>query len=145
MKYDPRLLDLANYPHERVLDLMFSDMDIQRHVNNVAITRLFEEARSSLHRLTVEHEPTAFSSVVLARLEVHYLNEVTYPGQVRIGVGMGSYGRSSYDNVAALFQDGTCAALMWATHARRNDDRTAGQALVETELKVIERYRVPGT
>jgi acyl-CoA thioester hydrolase len=145
MRYDPRLLELTSYPHVRVLDLMFSDMDIQRHVNNVAITRLFEEARSSLHRLAMQDEAGTFTSIVLARLEVHYLREVSYPGQVEIAIGMGPSGRSSFDNVAALFQDGECAALMWATHARRNEDRGAGQDLSETERKVVERYRVPGS
>jgi acyl-CoA thioester hydrolase len=145
MRYDPRLLELTNYPHIRVLDLMFSDLDIQQHVNNVAITRLFEEARWSLHRLVVQDEPGTFTSIVLARLEVHYLREVTYPGQVEIAIGMGPNGRSSYDNVAALFQDGECAALMWATHARRTEDSGAGQDLSETERKVAERYRVPGS
>ena len=42
MKYDPRLLDKPNYPVVRVLETMFSDMDIHKHVNNVAIARFFE-------------------------------------------------------------------------------------------------------
>jgi acyl-CoA thioester hydrolase len=145
VRYDPRLLELASYPHVRVLDTLFSDMDIQHHVNNVAITRLFEEARTSLHRVTTEAEPGTFGSLVLGRVEVHFLREVNYPGSVHIGIGTAGCGTSSWENVAGLFQDGQCAALMWATHVLRNGDRSGSQALSETERNVIERYRVRGS
>ncbi|GAB2483567.1 acyl-CoA thioesterase [Jatrophihabitans fulvus] len=142
MRHDPRLLLLDTYPHVRVMDLMYSDMDVQRHVNNVAITRLFEEARVSLHRTTASEEPGAFTSLVLARLEVHYLREVSYPGVVSVGIGTSGHGRTSFENVAGLFQDGACAALMWATMARRNDARTASQPLSAVERDQLDRYRI---
>lgn len=140
--YDPRLLEPHRYPHRRVLETMFSDMDIQRHVNNVAILRFFEECRSSLRRAVVEYCPDELSSVVLARLEVFYLREVSYPGRVEVAAGIGRLGTSSFESVAALHQDGRCAALSWATDTRRTADRSAKQPLTELERSALERFAV---
>lgn len=145
MRYDPRLLDKASYPVVRVLETMFSDMDIQQHVNNVAIARFFEEGRAALHYAIKEHYPDEFTSIVLATFEVHYLREVSYPGPVEVAVGAGRFATSSFDNVAALFQDGQCAALSWATHSRRNADRTAGQPLSPREREALQKFAAAGT
>jgi acyl-CoA thioester hydrolase len=142
MRHDPRLVELASYPHVRVLDTMFSDMDIQQHVNNVAIARLFEEARSSLHRAMTDGHPDSFTSVVLARLEVHYLREVTYPSRVEIGVGTSAAGTSSWGTVAGLFQDGLCAALAWSTQVRRSDEQSSSVALTAAERAAVDRFVV---
>jgi acyl-CoA thioester hydrolase len=144
MRHDPRLADRASYPHHVVLPTMFSDMDVQRHVNNVAIARFFEEGRYSLHRAIVAQVPDEFSSVILAGFQIAYLREVGYPGTVEVAVGTGRFGRSSYDYVAALFQDGECVALNWATHVRRTEDRTASQPLSELEREALQRFVVPG-
>jgi acyl-CoA thioester hydrolase len=144
VKYDPRLLNQPNYPVVRVLETMFSDMDIHKHVNNVAIARFFEEGRSALHYAIREQYPDEFDQIVLAAFEVHYLREVSYPGPVEVAVGTGRVGTSSFDNVAALFQNGQCAALSWATHTRRNAGRTAGQPLTAREREALTAFTVPG-
>jgi acyl-CoA thioester hydrolase len=136
------LLEARRYPHRRMLETIFADMDIQRHVNNVAILRFFEEGRSSLLRAVEEQCRGGFDSVVLARLEVFYLREVSYPGPVEVATGTGRVGTSSYDTVAALFQDGHCAALCWATDARRTADRTAKQPLDERERATLAQFAV---
>jgi acyl-CoA thioester hydrolase len=144
VRFDPLLLDRDSYPCVRVLETMFSDMDIQRHVNNVAIARFFEEARSALHYAIAEKYPDEFDSIVLAQLEVHYLREVSYPEPVLLAVGAGRIGMSSFQNVAALFQHGECAAVSWATQVRRTSDRRANQPLSETERQALTHFAVRG-
>ena len=144
MKYDPQLLSKPAYPVVRVLETMFSDMDIHQRVNNVAIARFFEEGRSALHRSVRKRCPGAFAEVVLAAFEVHYLREVSYPGPVEVAIGTGRVGTSSFDNVAALFQNGECAALSWATQIRRNAARTASQPLTMREREALGAFTVRG-
>lgn len=144
MRYDPRLLEKPSYPVVRVLETMFSDMDIQHHVNNVAIARFFEEGRSALHFAIKEQYPDEFTQIVLARFEVHYLREVSYPGPVEVAVGAARFGTSSFDNVSAMFQDGHCVALSWATHTRRNADRTASQSLSAREREALTKFAAAG-
>jgi acyl-CoA thioester hydrolase len=144
MRYDQRLLEKSSYPVVRVLETMFSDMDIQRHVNNVAIARFFEEGRSALHYAIRERYPEEFGHVVLAAFEVHYLREVSYPGPVEVAVGTAGFGTSSFGNVSALFQGGRCAALSWATHTRRNAGRTASQSLSAREREALGMFAAAG-
>jgi acyl-CoA thioester hydrolase len=144
VRYDPRLLEKSSYPVVRVLETMFSDMDVQRHVNNVAIARFFEEGRSALHYAIKEQYPGEFAQTVLATFEVHYLREVSYPGPVEVAVGAAGFGISSFRNVSAMFQDGRCVAVSWATHARRNADRTASQSLSAREREALATFAVAG-
>ena len=141
-RYDPRLLEAQRYPLRRELETMFSDMDIQRHVNNVAILRYFEEGRSSLHRAMLEHCAGGLNSLLLARFEVFYLREVSYPGTVEVTMGTGRIGTSSYETVGALYQDGHCAALSWATDIRRSADRSASLRLSDLERGALEKFAV---
>jgi acyl-CoA thioester hydrolase len=141
-RYDPRLLESHRYPLHRVLETMFCDMDVQRHVNNVAIVRYFEEGRSSLRRAVDTRCSGVAGSVVLARFDVLYLREVSYPGTVEVAIGTGRVGTSSYEVVAALFQDGQCAALSWATSSRRTADRSAKQPLGDPERAALAQFAV---
>ncbi|WP_375482562.1 acyl-CoA thioesterase [uncultured Jatrophihabitans sp.] len=144
MRSEPRFRSIASYPVVRVLETLFSDMDIQRHVNNVAITRYFEEARSALRRAVAQAYPGQLASVVLASVEVHYLREVSYPGPVQVGIGTGRLGTTSWQSLAGLFQDGECVALSRATDIRRTADRTAGQRLTEQERAALAGFAVGG-
>ena len=144
MKYRSQLLNKANYPVVRALETMFSDMDIHRHVNNVAIARFFEEGHSALHRAIGNRCPGELAEVALAGFEVHYLREVSYPGPVEVAIGTGRVGTSSFEVVAALFQNGECAALSWATQIRRNAARTASQPLTMREREALGAFTVPG-
>jgi len=142
MRHDPLLLQPDTYPHVRRLDTMFGDMDVQGHVNNVAIARFFEEARSSLHRAIRDVVPDALSGMVLARVEIDYVRELSYPGVVDIAIGIRRIGTKSYQQAAALFRDGACAALSTATSVRVSPDRTHTVAITDAERATLEKFRI---
>lgn len=105
-------LPLEKFPCQREISLIFADIDTIGHVNNVAISRFFEEARVSLHRMVDSY----LSAVVPKRLllvhtDIDYLAEVFYPGDVQLGIGVASIGRTSVRHGAALFQNGRCVAV----------------------------------
>ena len=105
-------LPLEKFPCQREISLIFADIDTIGHVNNVAISRFFEEARVSLHRMVDSY----LSAVVPKRLllvhtDIDYLAEVFYPGDVQLGIGVTSIGRTSVRHGAALFQNGRCVAV----------------------------------
>src|SRR5882762_5025370 len=142
MRHDPLLMRPETYPHVRRLDTMFSDVDVLGHVNNVAIARLFEEARSSLHRVLRGVVPDALSGLVLARVEIDYVRELSYPGVVDIAIGISRIGTKSFQQAAALFRDGECAALSTATSVRVSPDRTHTVALTDAERAALEKFRI---
>ena len=95
----------------RVGDLIrFGDLDPQGHVNNTVFATFFETGRVMLLRepKNLLNPPGATS--VLARLDINFLRELHWPGEVEIGTGTVEVGRSSYTFLQAIFSNGQCAA-----------------------------------
>jgi acyl-CoA thioester hydrolase len=100
----------------RVRDLIrFADLDPQGHVNNTVFATFFETGRVMLLRdpKNLLNPPGATS--VLARLDINFLKELHWPGEVEIGTGTVEIGRSSYTFLQAIFSNGQCAATGRAT------------------------------
>jgi acyl-CoA thioester hydrolase len=100
----------------RVGDLIrFADLDPQGHVNNTVFATFFETGRVMLLRdpKNLLNPPGATS--VLARLDINFLKELHWPGEVEIGTGTIEIGRTSYTFLQAIFSNGQCAATGRAT------------------------------
>ena len=52
---------------------------------------------------------------MVARLDVTFLRELHWPGEVEIGTAMVELGRSSYTFLQAIFSNGECASTARAT------------------------------
>jgi acyl-CoA thioester hydrolase len=141
--HDPALKHPDAYPHVRRLDIVFADMDIQGHVNNVAIARFFEEARSSLHREIRAIVPDGFAGMVLASIQIDYLVEVTYPGVVDLAIGIAEIGSTSFQQTGALFQNGECAALSTAISVRVSRNGRRPVPITDAERHALEQFRLP--
>jgi acyl-CoA thioester hydrolase len=48
-------------------------------------------------------------------MEVDYMKELRWPGQLEIGTGIAEFGRSSFKAAQVIFNDGVCAARGLAT------------------------------
>ena len=46
---------------------------------------------------------------VLVRMEVDYMKESHWPGQLDIGTGVAEFGRTSFKAAQAIFHDGVCS------------------------------------
>jgi acyl-CoA thioester hydrolase len=103
--------------------LRYSDTDRQGHVNNSVFSTALETGRVELL-----HAPDAGivepnRSFVIARLELDFRGELTWPGQVAIGTKVESVGRTSITLGQGLFQHDRCVALA-TTVIVQVDDRT---------------------
>ncbi len=133
MRSDPRRHQPGTYPWTAALDTRFGDMDPNRHLNNVAVMRLYEEARVRFHGMLRAAYPALGRPRVLgARGEVDYLGEGRYPAPVEVGLGVASFGTSSYRAALALFQDGGCIGLCDTVIVYRGE---AGPAPLPGELR----------
>ncbi|SNQ48505.1 putative thioesterase [Frankia canadensis] len=111
---DPQRLSLASYPLSHSVTARFSDLDTNRHLNNVALASFYEDARAALDwRIFDEGAPTGFTGfrLVIAQVSIHYLAEAPYPGTFVVGTGVGRVGRSSFTHSSGLFLDGVCLGL----------------------------------
>jgi acyl-CoA thioester hydrolase len=92
----------------------FGDMDVQAHINNVAIARFYEEARVQFHRARLGLAPAPRTdewSTVVAAINIAFLKEVPYPSTVTVGVAIGRVGRTSFTVVMGLFLGEDCVGL----------------------------------
>jgi hypothetical protein len=47
---------------------------------------------------------------VMVRMEVDYMKELRWPGNLEVGTGVAEFGRTSFKAAQAIFHDGVCAA-----------------------------------
>ena len=148
MRPAPERLLLATYPYSTELDTRFGDMDVQGHLNNVALAGLYEEARvrfvSSLFQL---HSRPDGQRPVLAEATIRYLAEGRYPGRLTGAAGLLRIGRTSYVVGQAMFQHGICIGtadivIVWTQTGRPtpipHDLRAAlERALIELPAEAV--------
>ena len=120
----PERLLLARYPWTRRIEPRFGDMDAQRHLNNVAIAGLYEDARfrfSEACGFRATLEPGC--ALVVAEVCIQYLGEGRYPEPLEIGCGVARVGSTSFALSQALFQEGRCIGTAEATlvHVHRRE------------------------
>ncbi|MGH1470279.1 MAG: acyl-CoA thioesterase [Cellvibrionaceae bacterium] len=104
---------LSNYPFQFEIHTRYDDLDTQKHVNNVAVANLHQEARVQFHReafreFRQKHGKTVLFRTVLANIEITYLRETHYPYPVVAGVGIERVGNSSYSIGVSMYQNDEC-------------------------------------
>jgi len=111
MKDDPRRRHVAAYPFRIELVPRFGDMDLNRHLNNVAVARFYEEARVRFHFSLHERPGLERFRVFIAHIAIDYLAEGNWPDPLEVGVGVVHVGGSSYRLGLGMFQRGACIGL----------------------------------
>jgi acyl-CoA thioester hydrolase len=103
-----------SYPKHEIKQTRFQDLDTMGHLNNVAYASLFEDARvrmnQQLGRVNRGKVAEGAFRAVVARNEINYLAEGSFPEDVEIALGIGRIGHRSFEMLAAAFQSGTCIA-----------------------------------
>ena len=143
MRQDPRRRDPAAYPWQTTLDTRFGDLDPNRHLNNVAIARLFEEVRVRFHAMLYAQAPADIRPrFLVAHTATDYIAEGRYPAPAVMTLAILSIGTSSYRVGLGLFQDGDCIALCDTVLVHRGE--TAPSPLPPTRRVLLEAYALKG-
>jgi acyl-CoA thioester hydrolase len=85
--------------------LRFCDTDQLGHVNNAVYAVMYEAGRSELMQAAGLLDPGAGYGVVIARLELDFLREMNWPGEIRIETAIHRLGRKSIQVHQKLHQD----------------------------------------
>ncbi len=83
-------------------------------------------------------------SFVIARLELDFRGELTWPGEVAIGTRVEAVGRSSFTLMQALFQREQCAALARTVIVQVDDDTRRATSLSATAVARLRDLQSPG-
>jgi acyl-CoA thioester hydrolase len=128
-QHDKRRLRPENYPLRFDARALYSDVDTNRHVNNVAYARWFEEGRVQLNACVtgpgVLLDPPPGLQLLLVSIQIEYLAQVPYPSTVTVASAVATLGGASYGIAHALFHDGRCAALGDSVVVKARDGRPA--------------------
>lgn len=112
MKPEPHRLDMAAYPRCKPVPIRFADVDMFRHLNNVATGQFYEEARFELlaeARELVAKEDRG--TLVIASVNTAFLGQARYPGTIDVGTGILRIGERSLVIAQGLFTGGKCIGI----------------------------------
>ncbi len=101
---------LDDFPHHALDVVRLRDLDHQDHVNNAVFATYFETGRVFLLRDLFGGLSRDGSHVALARVEIDYLREVHWPGQIVVGTRVARLGTTSVTFAHGVFKDGVCVA-----------------------------------
>ena len=105
-KPDPALLDLARYPYSCIIEPRFGDLDINMHVNNVAMAGILEDARVRFSRKTDYRRVMPDAATMVASLAIEYIGEANYPDPINVASALERIGRTSHQIVQVVTQNG---------------------------------------
>jgi acyl-CoA thioester hydrolase len=144
MKHNQQRLKLDTYPHRTEISLRFADIDPQWHLNNVRVGEYYQEGRVAFFRHLHEtqgYQRVAGSRTLVVHQSIDYLNEVTYPGTITIGIGVSRVGSSSWSFAMGMFKDAQCAGL--STTVLVYGLKSGSAPIPPTYLALLEKHMMP--
>jgi acyl-CoA thioesterase FadM len=93
--------------------LRYTDIDTERHINNVGIMTLHAEARTRFHLALFGREPWLGMTATLRSVATatDFLRISHYPAPLTVGVSLVAIGEDDYTLATAVFQEGACVGL----------------------------------
>ncbi|MGC6328612.1 acyl-CoA thioesterase [Rhizorhabdus sp. FW153] len=99
-------LSFEQFPFRTFDKLRYSDTDRQGHVNNAVFSTFLETGRVEFLYDAVRPLLAAQAAFVIANLNLQFVSEIRWPGQVDIGTAVLRVGTSSLGLYQGLFQEG---------------------------------------
>ena len=99
-------LDIADFDFWHHLQTRWRDMDSLGHINHAAYLSYMESARVDVYikmgysGIRKEMDDSA----ILASMEVHYLEQIAHPTELKIGHRICRVGNKSFDFLAGIFR-----------------------------------------
>lgn len=136
----PWRLVAASYLRSRAVPIRFSDIDMFRHLNNVAAGQFYEEARFELldeaqRQVPKDERP----GLVVANVNTSFLDQARYPATIIVMTGISVIGDRSFVIAQGLFLGDTCLSIADSTIAAIGGG--AGQALPAPVRHHLETFR----
>jgi acyl-CoA thioester hydrolase len=110
-KPDPALLDPARYPFRCAIEPRFGDLDINMHLNNVALAEILQEGRVRFHHASSYSAAIAGMSSMAVSFSVDYLGQALYPEPLDMHVAATGLGRTSHSLGQLVRQGGRTIAV----------------------------------
>ena len=122
-KPDPTLLDPGRYPFRCEIQTRYSDLDTNRHLNNVALAGILEDARVRFYAACGYYEATAGMATMVVSLAIEYLGQAYYPPPLDVHVAAHGFGRTSCSLIQLVTQEGRSIAFAQTTFVSVHEGR----------------------
>lgn len=133
-------LQLNNFPLKTFDKVRYADTDRQGHVNNATFSSFLETGRVEI-LYNPEYPILAEGiSFVIASLQLNFLKEITWPGQVDIGTGILKIGNSSITIFQQLFQNEQCVANAETIIVQVNHQSGRSTPLTDHARKTLSKW-----
>jgi acyl-CoA thioester hydrolase len=128
-KPDPALLDPARYPFSCEIATRFADLDLNRHINNVALSEICEEARVRFHGasgfISAISAAGTGSGAMVASFAIEFLGQGHHPDPMQAHVAATRIGKSSYTLAILIRQNEITVAHAQAVMVAVRDGQPA--------------------
>ncbi len=85
----------------------FKDTDALGHINNASITTWFEEGRQPIFKYFIPDLDPKKWNLIIARIEVDYLAQAHYQGEITVKTNIAKIGNSSFQLLQEAYQGDT--------------------------------------
>ena len=130
-------------PRITVEKLRFNDTDLLGHINNAVYTVILEAGRVELVREAGLLNPAAGHGVVIARLELDFLREMNWPGEVRCETAVHKLGNKSFHLRQNLLYDGQITARAQTVLAAFDMTTRKAMPLTEEWRTTLNKWFMP--
>lgn len=134
------LLTLEDFPLHSFDKLRYADTDRQGHVNNANFSTFLETGRVEFlynAELPLLAEQLSF---VVAAMDISFIREVKWPGQVEIGTALRRIGNSSITVYQQIFQHGKCVASAETVIVQVDNTTGKAQKLSEAAKSTMQQW-----
>ncbi|GAB4418961.1 MAG: thioesterase family protein [Bacteroidia bacterium] len=134
--------DLQAFPLRTHDKVRYADTDRQGHVNNASFSSFLETGR--VECLYNEGLPILKpgASFVIASLNLNFLKEINWPGQVDIGAGVLKIGNASIRLYQQLFQGSVCVATAETVIVQVDNHSGGSTPLSDTAREVLAQWLI---
>lgn len=136
------LKTLTDFPLQTFDKVRYGDTDRQGHVNNAVFSTYLETGRVELLYAAELPLLSETASFVIAALNLNFIREIHWPGQVDIGTGILKVGNSSIKIYQQLFQNGQCVASAVTVIVQVDNAGGGSLPLGEAAREVLGKWMV---
>ena len=133
-------LDLKDFPLISVDKIRYSDADRQGHVNNAVFASYLETGRVELLYSPKISNLSDEMNFVIVNLNLHFLKEILWPGEVEIGTGIIKVGNSSITIYQKIFQNGQCVAESESTIVQVEKSTGKSSPITEETRNALQQF-----
>lgn len=122
--------------------LRFAETDALGHINNTVIPVWFEAARDPVFKIFNPDMDLQNWNLIIAKIEVNYLAQIHYPGEVEIKTGISRLGNASLNVHQEVFQAGELVAQGECVMVKFDYKTSKSVALTEEEKELLTIHMV---